>query len=1125
MPPPKSRFLRAKSAPRSFFDREEILRVVDAELGALEVRSSVANLVGVGGIGKSRLLQECRRRAEERGYRTALLDLQVPALRQQAEALAVLRNDFGSQGVRFDRYDIAYAVLWQRLHPQLRVGPDLPFSEQSEALTAVVDAASGAPVFGTAIQLLRLLDASRSFHRRRRVFKIDDTLKALDDLQNVDLIDAVTYYFAEDLRDASAAQPYSVLVDAHEALQGADDTWLQDLVAQLDRGLTVIASRESIDWGPEWVDAIAHLPLEGLPMDDRVQLLREAGVTDTAEAAQIATVSEGLPFYLHLAADTSREAVPADKAGMASRDALLRRFLQHVRHEEIKTLELLSVARAFDFEIFRSLTSRFSLPSNRSTWESLTSYSFVRPAGEGYVQLHQLMAVALRERLSIEAMEETHRELRQIWEGRRAFREAAYHASRSGELSGEDLLLYADQIRASGGAREISGLIGDVRPTLELEDGLLCLRAEHLVLLGDAPRAIALIGSRDHGVGSTIAERLAIAAAHARRIAGETDAALEIYRAVWERGTSETVATAGLWTADLHMAQGRFATAMRVADEVLGRFPEANPELRGDLARLTHLAGRFSYDFDLAEARLEEAARWYSQAGSAVGEWALLTNRAELLAWSQPDSAVSAANDAIAAHAEHGAQHELGKSYTALALAELRLGNLHGAEIALDAADEALTKAQYRSGLARAGLLRAFLLARRGRLDDAADRAHVVVAEFVGARVYPTMILVAEELLELIGLPHPSVSAEADHARSQLEADFTDQTRAASASLLGLDPRELLQAALREHVPSAGYYNRNVRVDDLLVRVRIPGAATMDLQIWEEHALLASIQERLAPVPRLRFASRRPAFQVHDYVEGVRLDDIARRGQQVPGEFLDAVAVLFRDLANIRDGLPPLPERWPVSGDTLSFASRLREVTESVYLSYRDSFAPTFEELGIPTNPFAVLDEAWSSFTDRPFCLVHADIHRKNVIVKPDGTSIFIDWELALFGDPVYDLAVHLHKMGYDPGDEQVLVHRWLAAMPSEVAAGWELDVPAYLTHERIKSAIVDSVRYTEQLRDPDTSEVTRQELLAKLTHKVNVARAIWQSGPGLEVGEVKQVVMAHPSIQRPVGESDGPDA
>jgi len=58
----------------------------------------VLNVVGVGGIGKSRLVRELRNRAAASpGCRTAVLDLQVPAMRQQENALAVLRTEFGRQ--------------------------------------------------------------------------------------------------------------------------------------------------------------------------------------------------------------------------------------------------------------------------------------------------------------------------------------------------------------------------------------------------------------------------------------------------------------------------------------------------------------------------------------------------------------------------------------------------------------------------------------------------------------------------------------------------------------------------------------------------------------------------------------------------------------------------------------------------------------------------------------------------------------------------------------------------------------------------------------------------------------------------------------------------------------------
>lgn len=116
----RPRYRRVSALQRQFFNREGLLAVYDEELQAISERPRVLNIVGVGGIGKSRLLQELRLRTPER-HRTARLDLQLPTLRQQEDALAVLRTEYGAQGVKFDRFDIAYAVLWQRVHPQLQM--------------------------------------------------------------------------------------------------------------------------------------------------------------------------------------------------------------------------------------------------------------------------------------------------------------------------------------------------------------------------------------------------------------------------------------------------------------------------------------------------------------------------------------------------------------------------------------------------------------------------------------------------------------------------------------------------------------------------------------------------------------------------------------------------------------------------------------------------------------------------------------------------------------------------------------------------------------------------------------------------------------------------------------------
>ncbi|MGH3779120.1 MAG: phosphotransferase family protein [Pseudonocardiaceae bacterium] len=147
---------------------------------------------------------------------------------------------------------------------------------------------------------------------------------------------------------------------------------------------------------------------------------------------------------------------------------------------------------------------------------------------------------------------------------------------------------------------------------------------------------------------------------------------------------------------------------------------------------------------------------------------------------------------------------------------------------------------------------------------------------------------------------------------------------------------------------------------------------------------------------------------------------------------------------------------------------------------------------GFPTDPLRYVEAAWTSLTRRPLVCVHSDIHRKNMIIK-DGVSYFLDWELALCGDPVYDLAVHFHKMGYTAAERDHVLQLWQAALRSEYIAGWEHDLDIYLAHEQIKSAIVDTVRYSQAFVDPSYAPEPAHLLVDKLTVKLN--NAYWRWG------------------------------
>jgi aminoglycoside phosphotransferase (APT) family kinase protein len=311
------------------------------------------------------------------------------------------------------------------------------------------------------------------------------------------------------------------------------------------------------------------------------------------------------------------------------------------------------------------------------------------------------------------------------------------------------------------------------------------------------------------------------------------------------------------------------------------------------------------------------------------------------------------------------------------------------------------------------------------------------------------------------------------------------------------DPWQDLYATGAAHLAAAaGYYNKNVRVDTaggpVNVRIPIHGADVMDLRLWREEEILPAIAPYIQHAPRLLHASDEPRYQVHEFIEGPVLNTIAPRGVRVPPHVPADVVRLLTELTTIpRETLPATPADWPHGDDTITFAWRLSELTEQVHATYRDQYAPQFQDFGFPADPLAPIEAVWPSLTQRPLVCVHSDIHRKNMIIK-DGESYFLDWELALWGDPVYDLAVHFHKMGYTLAERAHVLALWRAALSPEYIAGWERDLDIYLAHEQIKSAIVDTVRYSQAFIDPSYAPEPEHVLVDKLTVKLNNAYRRW---------------------------------
>ncbi|WP_405981585.1 aminoglycoside phosphotransferase family protein [Streptomyces sp. NBC_00158] len=328
-----------------------------------------------------------------------------------------------------------------------------------------------------------------------------------------------------------------------------------------------------------------------------------------------------------------------------------------------------------------------------------------------------------------------------------------------------------------------------------------------------------------------------------------------------------------------------------------------------------------------------------------------------------------------------------------------------------------------------------------------------------------------------------------------------------------MDAAALYEEARRRDTGQSGYYNRNVRVETpdgpAIVRMRTHGAEVMDLALWREPEVLAAIAEYVPSAPRLLYAGTDPEFQIHGFVPGRRVDTLAADGDGLPDVVLRAVEGLFADMLRVpASALPRIPGDWPGEGDTPAFADRLTTLVQTIRHRGDRMAEGLYEALGVPKDPCGLLRERFRGMAARRMGLLHADLHRQNMILTDSGRVAFLDWELALWGDPVYDLADHLHKTGYTADQAREVMAGWERAAPEECRAGWRPDLGHYLAFESVKSAVVDTVRWGRRIAGAEGAG-ERRRLAEELAAKLAAARPHWEAGArsGPEPRDIEQAV------------------
>ncbi|MGI5353328.1 phosphotransferase [Streptomyces sp. CA-250714] len=309
--------------------------------------------------------------------------------------------------------------------------------------------------------------------------------------------------------------------------------------------------------------------------------------------------------------------------------------------------------------------------------------------------------------------------------------------------------------------------------------------------------------------------------------------------------------------------------------------------------------------------------------------------------------------------------------------------------------------------------------------------------------------------------------------------------------------------------PLAGYHREwyVVRPEGELTRLgRVKIGEPREGALWFDRRYFASEDELLLELARLGVPRVPPVHRVrsagtvfHGFIEGRTLAELSPRGHPLAPDQLRQIMDRFASLCRLRPGDVHARRLGSDDGAGSGFPRGMLEFTrERAYHAHLPRFGPLFERLGVPLDalgPRSRLAAEAARQTDRPVCLLHGDLHRANFIVDPAGALWTIDWELASFGDPLYDLATHLYLMDYPDRQRAEVVEQWRRTVtPLLPGADAQLaeDLPRWLDYKRAQSVFTDVVRQAVVLADAVGSAAFAAQLgqAAKLVHDVLVRAA-----------------------------------
>ena len=304
-----------------------------------------------------------------------------------------------------------------------------------------------------------------------------------------------------------------------------------------------------------------------------------------------------------------------------------------------------------------------------------------------------------------------------------------------------------------------------------------------------------------------------------------------------------------------------------------------------------------------------------------------------------------------------------------------------------------------------------------------------------------------------------------------------------------------------QHPRLNGYYNHNYVITiagkKYLLRIPMVNATVMDIRLIPEKVILLLLKDNGIDGPRVvyEYKEGNQEYFLHDYIEGNTVEELYPENSRIPNWIVENIAYQMSEyhrtplesFSTIRDLIP-----WRYNSK--DFYNYIYHFNRSLIEKYWKPYTEIYKAFNFPKCVDEVILCRDDLVAEYPFCLCHADVHRKNIIIQPEiKHASIIDWELSLIGNLCYDISIHFHKMRYIKEQEEVYYDIYTEKMGIDMTTLKE-QVNLFRELEEVKSVSIDVVRYITDIKEGKSSEAEIISNAARYHTKLMKAYDRWNT-------------------------------